>query len=613
MIDFLRPFRPMSSADSTACPPSAELIAECYTSLLGRLVQPEELEVWLKRIDGGMSAAEVFRRIVGSPEASSYKEELFRERRMEFRPGAEDSRDFVISAYEAVLLRAPDAAEIEACLGALRDGLDATRFLRQLAMSEEAAAVNASRHHVPPDQAAHAADTLLSEEARRPVIAALYLGVLGRVADAAEIAEWTAHLSSGMSLQALVELLVGSNEARFLQTLAGVAWSPEQFVQLVGRIVADEDYSSVDIADRVGYMRSHGQTPVRYLVDHFGAAVRKLRADPAPAPKLDILSNLYMLGSNRTFNMGIWFDDERFVIGRRSRPRLSRSTRRSSPGTVTAIASLYKGDKYIKGFMENIVNQTIFDQSVTLVIIDAASPQSEFDVIQRYTETHKNIVYHRTDDRIGIYDAWNRAIKMSAGDYITNVNLDDLRREDSLEIQRDMLDDLEFADVVYQDFYYSLDSNISYDEIERRNIRCRLPHITLTNLIHFNSPHNGPMWRRKLHDELGYFNDAYRSAGDCDFWIRCCNAGKVFVKSNEPHVGYYVNPQGLSTHGETLGFTEHAKIKRHFGFGLVHDSLVEEGHRFAERVGVSPELVGDRARYDVVTDRLLALAQDTPE
>ena len=51
---------------------------------------------------------------------------------------------------------------------------------------------------------------------------------------------------------------------------------------------------------------------------------------------------------------------------------------------VTAIASIFKGGKYIEQFLENITNQTIFDEYSELIIIDANSPDNEIDIIKKF-------------------------------------------------------------------------------------------------------------------------------------------------------------------------------------------------------------------------------------
>jgi hypothetical protein len=277
---------------------------------------------------------------------------------------------------------------------------------------------------------------------------------------------------------------------------------------------------------------------------------------------------------------------------------------------VTAIASLYCGQEYIEKFMDNITTQTCFADYCELVIIDANSPENESEVIQRYMNSYKNINYMRMNYRIGIYDAWNCGVKVAKGEYLTNTNLDDLRRQDSLEIQAAVLDNLAFVDLVYQDFYYTFDFNLSYEEIALYDYQSNLPVITKDNMMSFNSPHNAPMWRKRLHEEIGYFNINYRSAGDYDFWMRCLNAGKIFYKVNDPHVVYFQNPKGLSTSSDSRGVVESNEISKQFCKIFVSDMLTMPFNEFCSKIGIADSLDdGSLNRYTMAKSALRNIAR----
>jgi glycosyltransferase involved in cell wall biosynthesis len=251
---------------------------------------------------------------------------------------------------------------------------------------------------------------------------------------------------------------------------------------------------------------------------------------------------------------------------------------------VSAIASLYRGGDYIEQFMENITSQTIFRDYCELIIIDADSPENEAAVIARYMERFPNIVYHRAATRIGIYEAWNLGVQMSRGKYLTNTNLDDLRRSDSFERQAEILEKFPFVDVVYQDFYYSFEGHAPFAKSAAVDIKSQLPVVTPYNLMQSNSPHNAPMWRRALHDEVGMFDAGFRSAGDYDFWLRCVTAGKTFYKVNDPHVIYFVNPDGLSTQPNTRGIDEANRSTRRHGRKLLSPWLLSSDEEFLDEL-----------------------------
>jgi hypothetical protein len=116
-------------------------------------------------------------------------------------------------------------------------------------------------------------------------------------------------------------------------------------------------------------------------------------------------------------------------------------------------------------------------------------------------------------------------------------------------------------------------------------VRSAVPVITPYNLMQSNSPHNAPMWRRRLHRDIGPFDTSYRSAGDYDFWLRCVQAGKIFFKVNDPHVVYFVNPEGLSTQPDTRGIDEANRARKEHDHQLISPWLVAADEAFAQEIG----------------------------
>ena len=134
--------------------------------------------------------------------------------------------------------------------------------------------------------------------------------------------------------------------------------------------------------------------------------------------------------------------------------------------------------------------------------------------------------------------------------------------------------------------------------------------------MNFNNPHNAPMWRRRLHDEIGLFDPGYTSAGDWEFWLRCARAGKTFYKINDPNVLYFANPDGASTRPGGRGALEGGMVLRAHARGLISEHLVSEPERFlgevAQRLGATVDANKiDRRdphwRYTAVQQALLQL------
>ena len=82
-----------------------------------------------------------------------------------------------------------------------------------------------------------------------------------------------------------------------------------------------------------------------------------------------------------------------------------------------------------------------------------------------------------------------------------------------------------------------------------------------------NSPNCLPLWRKKLHKELGYFDTSFNTASDYEFWMRCAANKKRFDKFYGIVGSYYYNPNGLSTNSNSSNAIESELIKskyKHF-------------------------------------------------
>jgi glycosyltransferase involved in cell wall biosynthesis len=396
-------------------------------------------------------------------------------------------------------------------------------------------------------------------------------------------------LGQRMSVAGVVEAIAGSPEAGLVRQRANVV--PEvsngRFIQftyeyLLGRSPMVSEVIQWD--HRLSRQNfAHSQLVLQLFAHHAREALTDAGKGPVHDPNL-----APWLGTDRFISIKEW-QAKADEIGTDYPPvepkrYASLGIHRQPEILVSAIASLYRGGDYIEQFLENITSQTIFTTHCELIIIDADSPENEAAVIARYMERFPNIVYHRAPTRIGIYEAWNLGVQMSRGRYLTNTNLDDLRRSDSFERQVEVLEKFPFVDVVYQDFYYSFEGKASFAKSAAVGYKSQVPVISPYNLMQSNSPHNAPMWRRTLHDEVGLFDASFRSAGDYDFWLRCVQAGKTFFKVNDPHVIYFVNPEGLSTQPNTRGIDEANRSTKMHGHKLLSPWLLSSDEAFMQEL-----------------------------
>ncbi len=215
---------------------------------------------------------------------------------------------------------------------------------------------------------------------------------------------------------------------------------------------------------------------------------------------------------------------------------------------ISIITSVYNGDEFIEGFMKDIINQTIFKEKCELILINPASPGSEYEIIKKYVEKYpENIKYLELKEDPGIYEVWNKAIAISSGEFITNANLDDRKSKFFMEELSKFLYINKEVDVVYGENLLTFLPNENFENNSSNGQIYPAEEFSIEGMLRGNSPHCMPMWRKKIHEKNGYFESDYKSASDWEFWLRCTFAGSKFKKFPKPLGLYYFNPTGMST------------------------------------------------------------------
>jgi len=443
----------------------------------------------------------------------------------------------------------------------------------------------------------HIKRSFFSDRDIETIISLVYRDLLKREPSQSCINSWLEPIREGQSIYAFYESIKYSEEARLkstknLQSNTSLEnYVVDSYEFFLNRIPSPSDINNWVKGINSGVVSLESLVFTLYEEAKKDTSIEKKTHHPA-----EKLVNI--MGTNKFISLDEWAllreKAKKIHINQYTQDanplKNSFALKKTASRKVSAICSLFKGGDFIETFMRNITSQKGFDDYCELIIVDANSPEAEYKIINKFKRNHSNIVYIRTETRIPIYEAWNLAIKNSSGDYITNTNVDDYRHYDSLITQASYLDNLDFADIVYQDFYYSMEFNLEYNEIQKIGLKSALPPITNLNILSFNSPHNAPMWRRSLHDAVGYFDESFLTAGDYEFWCRCIVAKKNFFKINYPHVVYYNNPRGLSTSSDSKGVIEANKVTRMHGKSLLGSAFLASNSEFCSMLSEALEI-----------------------
>ncbi|SDO21338.1 Glycosyltransferase involved in cell wall bisynthesis [Rhodoferax sp. OV413] len=186
---------------------------------------------------------------------------------------------------------------------------------------------------------------------------------------------------------------------------------------------------------------------------------------------------------------------------------------------ITAIVSTYSAERFMRSCLEDLVEQTLFSEMEVLVI-DSGSPQGESAICEEFVRKYPQIKLLRTE-REPLYVAWNRAIPLARGQYLTNANTDDRHHPDFMATMVAALESHPEAALAYADQLISHTENESFAECESRGAKLRRwPDYTPEDLLLRCITGSQPVWRKSLHSALGVFDTSYRIAADYDMWLR---------------------------------------------------------------------------------------------
>lgn len=204
------------------------------------------------------------------------------------------------------------------------------------------------------------------------------------------------------------------------------------------------------------------------------------------------------------------------------------------------ITVCYNSVDTVEKTIKSVLAQT--HQNFEYIIIDGGSNDGTLDVIQKYKQ-HIDVLVSEPDN--GIYDAFNKGVKLAKGQLISILNSDDTYNSNTLKLVSAISKNHPNS-IIYGDTYFIDD----YDVVFSSNIGCFNPE-NLKAGIGFMHP--ATFIPQKVYNQVGLYStskDLY-IASDADFLLKCYKKGESFVKGD---FKVFMRTGGLS---ETSFYTAH--------------------------------------------------------
>jgi len=175
---------------------------------------------------------------------------------------------------------------------------------------------------------------------------------------------------------------------------------------------------------------------------------------------------------------------------------------------ISIITISYNAENTIKNTLKSIENQSY--NNIEHIIIDGGSKDNTLDICNSFPHISKII----SEQDNGVYDAFNKGLKLATGDVIGFLNADDtFYNENSIQVIVDAFSNNE-TDIVY--------GNLDYVNEESKVIRNWISKPYEKGLVKkaWMPAHPSFYCKKEVYDRLGGYNDGFKIAGDFELCLR---------------------------------------------------------------------------------------------
>jgi glycosyltransferase involved in cell wall biosynthesis len=234
---------------------------------------------------------------------------------------------------------------------------------------------------------------------------------------------------------------------------------------------------------------------------------------------------------------------------------------------ISIIMAVYNVESTLRAAIDSVLAQTY--KNFELVIIDGGSKDNTVEIVKSYGA---QISYFISEKDNGVYDAMNKGIAASKGDWLFFLGGDD-RFYNNKILFKIFQKDIESIDLIYGDVEFT--TNAKRYGGERNYV----------TLVEKNICHQAIFYHKNIFKKLGLYNTKYPILGDFEMNIRVFRDDSL-QKKYVPQIISYFNNKGLSSsvldrnfhgdmletflHKDNVSFLSPQLQEYHFYYGLIN-------------------------------------------
>ena len=175
------------------------------------------------------------------------------------------------------------------------------------------------------------------------------------------------------------------------------------------------------------------------------------------------------------------------------------------------ITVVYNGEKFLEKTITSVINQSCKD--FEYIVIDGGSTDKSLEIIKKY---EKKIDYWVSEKDKGIYDAFNKGMIVSKGEFIGFINSDDIYKKDALSIISNYIRKNKATDFIFGSVKKHWGILHGYK-----------PHKIKYSWGFYSSHSTGFFIKRKAAEKVGFYNIKYKYHADYDYFYRLIVKNKM--------------------------------------------------------------------------------------
>jgi glycosyltransferase involved in cell wall biosynthesis len=193
----------------------------------------------------------------------------------------------------------------------------------------------------------------------------------------------------------------------------------------------------------------------------------------------------------------------------------------SSHPKVTIITACYNSGNYIEQTINSVIGQTY--KNIQYIIVDGGSTDNTLEIIDKYKYRIDTLISERDK---GVYDAFNKGVRLATGDYINFMNSDDYFSDNTV------LEDVAYKFINNPELTMIHGNVKAVDEITG-HFHYQGGNLCLSDLAKgMMCPHQSVFVKRNMFPKNKYFELKYTILADIDFVTKC-------FKSDESTIEYF--------------------------------------------------------------------------